>query len=176
MGRDRFLEINGALHPDVDELMKHFRGASQKYWVPHKEMSIDETLFLFKGKVKFRQRMPMKPQSTGLKYFMMADSTGYIYDSFLYKGKQTVEVKIRGKNEAKSERDESQTKLIVEYFIKQLRGTHILYMDMYYGGMEVMETIIEYGHGAVIACQANRPKELFRCFLELSNFISIDLM
>jgi hypothetical protein len=167
MTRDRFLYINSALHPNIDQLMAEFRKTSQMYWTPHQELSIDETLFLFKGRVKFRQRMPMKPQSTGLKYFIMADNSGYIVDAFLYKGSGTKEVKIKGKEEKKN-RDESQTALIVDYFIKQLKEKHIFYMDMYYGGMYVMENVINTGHAAVLTCQGNRPKELFNNYLALS--------
>jgi hypothetical protein len=172
MARTRFEEIFGALHPDITSLMQTFRDNSQAYWTPHKEMSINETLFLFKGRCSFRQRMPLKPQSTGLKYFLMANRTGYVYDAFLYRGRGTVEVNIKGKGEAKTDREESQTKIIVEYFLKQLPGSkHIIYMDKYYGGTGVMDCVSEYGHGGVMACQGCRPTNLFTGYLGRGKFI-----
>jgi len=159
MGRDRWSTIENALHPDIDDLMEQFRTVNQKYYQPTKQLSIDETLFLYKGRVRFRQRMPLKPQSTGLKYFVLADVNGFIVDAFLYKGKETREMMVEGD---KTSRKEGSTKNIIKYFLKRLKNKgHILFMDKYYGGLEVMDVLIENGHFGVLACQGNRPTELF---------------
>ena len=110
--------------------------------------------------MRFRQRMPMKPQATGLKYFILADSKGFIYDAFLYKGSETQEVKVETKQ--KQHRDEGQTVRIVEYFLKRLeQKNHFFFMDMYYGGMTVLDLLQRYKHRGVLACQGNRPSEIF---------------
>jgi hypothetical protein len=168
MTRDRFSEINDSLHPDISFLMTDLRNKNKQYWKPFRDMSIDETIYPFKGKVRFRQRIPAKPHSTGLKYFILADSTGFIYDAFLYKGKETEEIEVKGKqDDTKVTRDESQTVKIVDYFVSKLDDTHIIYMDKYYGSIAVMECLTKNAQGGVVQCQANRPSEIFSQHLNL---------
>jgi hypothetical protein len=106
----------------------------------------------------------MKPQSTGLKYFVAADKNGFIWDAFLYKGSTTAEIKVSMNDGAglKKTRGEGTTKNIVEYMISRLRKKHIFFMDMYYGGLPVMDFLANKGHGAVLACQSTRPTDLFQ--------------
>lgn len=74
-------------HPNIDFLMEYFENINFKVYDPLPDISIDKTLYQFKGRVAFRQRIPSKPHSTGLKYFIMADSAGFIISAKLYKGK-----------------------------------------------------------------------------------------
>ena len=107
MSRKRWMTIDRNMHPDISFLMKKFREKNKRYYYHTTRLSIDETLFFYKGRVRFRQRMPLKPQSTGLKYFVMADTNGFIYDAFLYKGKETEEIMINQETAAdKREREE----------------------------------------------------------------------
>ena len=141
--------------------MRDFRRRNQMYYYPTCQMSIDETLFLFKGRVRFQQRMPMKPQGTGLKYFIIADSNGFIWNTFLYKGRETTELNFEESSQ-KADRKESQTVNIVHYFLQTLSKTgHVLFMDKYYGGLNVMEEVLNAKQHGVVACQNNRPTDLF---------------
>ena len=164
MSKKRWMTIDRNMHPDISFLMASLREKNQKYYYPTVNLSIDETLFLYKGRVRFRQRMPLKPQSTGLKYFVLADANGFIYDAFLYKGKETEEIKLNPDSSVdKRQRGEGQTKDIVQYFIKRLeRKGHCIFMDKYYGSESIMDTLLEKGHNGVLACQANRPAALFK--------------
>ena len=53
-------------------------------------MSVDETLLLFKGKYKYRQHIRGKPNATGLKLYILADNTGYIWHFWMYAGHQGI--------------------------------------------------------------------------------------
>src|SRR5690348_10003117 len=57
MGRMRWTDIKNNLHPDINSLMADLRRRNKQYYYPTCQMSINETLFLYKGKVRFRQRM-----------------------------------------------------------------------------------------------------------------------
>jgi len=47
-----------------------------------RQVAIDETLIEFKGKVHFRQFIPIKPGRFGIKAFTQAESTsGYVLNS-----------------------------------------------------------------------------------------------
>ena len=54
---------------------------------PEREVSIDEELIKFKGRVAFRQYIPSKRSRFGIKVFALCDKTGYFYDSMVYHGK-----------------------------------------------------------------------------------------
>ena len=57
---------------------------------PHEQVSIDEAMIRFKGKLGFKQYMKAKPTKWGIKVFVLSDSTnGYVYRFQIYKGKNS---------------------------------------------------------------------------------------
>ncbi|XP_041379472.1 piggyBac transposable element-derived protein 4-like [Gigantopelta aegis] len=98
--RNRFEEIFWMLHlqedttstrlrridkvkPLLDQLLTTF----QSVFYPGREISVDETMVGFKGRVGFRQYCPLKPIKWGLKSFVLADSaTGFILNIIPYTG------------------------------------------------------------------------------------------
>ena len=72
------------LRPFLDGLLANF----QRLYTPGREISIDEQMISFKGRLSFLQYMPKKPTKWGMKAFVLADSrTGYVYNWKLYTGK-----------------------------------------------------------------------------------------
>ena len=72
------------LRPFLDPLLDNF----QKAYHPGREMSIDESMIGFKGRLSFLQYMPKKPTKWGMKAYVLADSkTGYTFNWKLYTGK-----------------------------------------------------------------------------------------
>ena len=60
--------------------------------MPGKNISIDECLIKFNGRLSFKQYMPKKPNKFGIKVWMLADSETYFVPLFqIYLGKQTAE-------------------------------------------------------------------------------------
>lgn len=50
----------------------------QRYFQPARDISIDESMIKFKGRISFKQYMPAKPTKWGFKNFVLCDSkTGY---------------------------------------------------------------------------------------------------
>ena len=71
------------LRPFIDSLLKNFQDA----YHPARELSIDESMIGFKGRLSFIQYLPKKPTKWGMKAFVLADSkTGYTYNWRLYTG------------------------------------------------------------------------------------------
>lgn len=103
MARDRYLIILRLLHfcdnnspKNNDTLFKlrkivdHFRNSFKSSFKPGKELCIDESLLLFKGRLFFKQYIPAKRHRFGVKLFVLCDSkTGYILDFVVYTGKTT---------------------------------------------------------------------------------------
>ena len=55
---------------------------------PRRELSLDESMVNFKGRIFFRQYLPAKPTSWGIKELILAEAkTGYALKSIVYTGK-----------------------------------------------------------------------------------------
>ena len=66
-----------------DPLLMNFQAA----YVLRRDLSLDEAMIGFKGRLGFIQYLPKKPQKWGMKAFVLADSiTGYTYRWRLYTG------------------------------------------------------------------------------------------
>ena len=99
--RDRFFQIFGMLHvgeigtcqqkqakiqPFLDILLP----IVQQNFIPGRQVSIDELVIAFKGRVSFRQYLKGKPNPWGIKAYVMADSnTGYMHNIRIYYCKNT---------------------------------------------------------------------------------------
>ncbi|PFX22429.1 PiggyBac transposable element-derived protein 1 [Stylophora pistillata] len=111
MSRDRFVQILQYLHfadnnqapradsagynklykiqPFLNLVIPKF----QQVYKPNRQLNVDETLIKFKGKVHFRQYLPIRPGRFGIKAFTLAGSTsGYLLNSKIYTGKEGDEV------------------------------------------------------------------------------------
>ena len=74
------------LRPFLEPLIANF----QKSYTPHRELSVDEAMVGFKGRLSFIQYLPKKPTKWGMKSFVLADSvTGYVWNWRLYTGNCT---------------------------------------------------------------------------------------
>ncbi|KAF0982926.1 hypothetical protein FDP41_010905 [Naegleria fowleri] len=89
MSRRRFQEIHTFLSSEPQIIEDKINSNSRKYWLCVREVSVDEIIAAFKGKVRFKQYIPLKPHKYGLKYYALSDSTGYIYAFWLYQGKES---------------------------------------------------------------------------------------
>ena len=65
-------------------------------FVPNKNLSVDENMIAFKGRLSLVQYMPKKPHKWGLKAWVLADSSnGYVWNWELYTSK------IQGRDDGK---------------------------------------------------------------------------
>ena len=98
--RDRFLQLFWMLHvgetpspnkrskvqPFINLIVPLF----QQHLSPSQELSIDEAMIAFRGRVSFRQYIRGKPQPWGIKAYVLSESrTGYMYNIIIYYGKET---------------------------------------------------------------------------------------
>ena len=71
------------LRPLLEPLLRNFRSN----FIIGKELSVDEQMVSYKGRLSFLQYIPKKPTRWGMKAFVLADShCGYIYNWKLYTG------------------------------------------------------------------------------------------
>lgn len=114
MSRDRFDTILTNLHvndnsqiptgnpdktykirPMIDALNDHF----PRLYNGSRELSIDESMILFKGRSSMKQYNPMKPIKRGYKLWCIGDQKGYILNFDVYQGKnEALENEFQGFN------------------------------------------------------------------------------
>lgn len=71
------------VRPVMSMLIPKFR----QYFIPYQKDVIDESLVLFKGRMKFKQYIPSKRHRFGIKVFVLCDcQSGMILDMIVYSG------------------------------------------------------------------------------------------
>lgn len=84
-------EGEGRLLFKINPIITHLRKKFINNYTPSKELSIDESVLLWKGRLRYKVYMPLKSAKFGIKYYEMCESTtGYVYNFFIYVGKSTV--------------------------------------------------------------------------------------
>ena len=156
MGHNRFQEIFWNLHipkpsqssrrvDKVSALFDHFRMKSQEAFYPGQELSVDETMVGFRGRVSFKQYCPKKPTKYGLKFYVLADSqTGYVFNFMLYTGSECTisllpalsNLPIPGQ-------------FVVALAENMLDRGHIIYTDRFYTSIPLANALSERSTGLV---------------------------
>ena len=60
-----------------DRLLEQFQAA----YIPGKELSIDESMVLWRGRLMFRQYIPGKRHKYGVKIYMLCATSGYVWNA-----------------------------------------------------------------------------------------------
>ena len=72
------------IRPVINRLISNFKSS----YIPDKNLSIDESMISYKGRLAFLQYLPKKPHKWGMKAWVLAESkTGYTWNWDLYTGK-----------------------------------------------------------------------------------------
>ena len=148
MPRNRFSEISGFLHfhdsslevargdPGYDRLFKvrpvltYVRSKCETNFSPTKNISVDEGMVPFRGRLSFRQYMPAKPTKYSIKVWMAADSSnGYVLNFDVYLGKEAGNRRIHGLGY------DVVTKMITPYMNKN----HHVYFDNFFSSVRLLE-------------------------------------
>ena len=89
-------EMPGADDPSPDKLFKvrpladHLCEKFGEVYTPSSNISIDESLLLWKGRLGFKQYIPLKRARFGIKCFMLCEDSGYTFKFKIYTGRENV--------------------------------------------------------------------------------------
>jgi hypothetical protein len=76
------------IRPVFEMALRNFQG----HYDPHRDLSVDEAMVSFKGRLAFKQYMPAKPTKWGIKVWELADShNGFVLNMQVYTGKAGVQ-------------------------------------------------------------------------------------
>jgi hypothetical protein len=71
-------------------VISHLNEKFQELHLPNRDISIDESLTLWKGCLSFKQYLPLKASKFGIKTYKLCDAiTGYLWSFLVYAGKGT---------------------------------------------------------------------------------------
>ncbi|XP_067113917.1 piggyBac transposable element-derived protein 4-like [Osmerus mordax] len=160
--QDRFLVLLRCLH-FVDEEIENVSdplykirdvqsgliSAFNRVFVPYRDLCIDESLMLWKGRLAFKQYIPRKKHRIGVKFFLLCDVlTGYVQDLIIYTG-LTSDVKYHeGLGIAGS--------VVMTLLTPHLGKGHCLYVDNWYTNPTLFQHLLSLGTGACGTVRANR--------------------
>jgi len=158
MPRNRFQSILQFLHfadnsqynandPNRDRLYK-YRPVVQylvskfnSIYIPEEHISIDEELLLWKGKLLFKQYIPLKRARFGIKMFSLCETTGYLWNSYVYLGKEPDAVA----TDMEMVRRLGKSGPVIPRLVEGLLGKgYKLYVDNWYTSQELFPSFIPF--------------------------------
>ena len=108
-------------------------------------MAVDEVIVKFKGRVLFKQYIPKKHKSFGIKMFKLCNSTGYTYDMNVYLSKER----------QRAEQHLTATHSTVTSLTKGVEGFgHKLYMDSFFSSPDLYNDLAQK---EILCCGTVRP-------------------
>lgn len=167
MPRDRFFDISSFLHFTDNEiinkndrirkirnLVDYLNNTFSNLYTPNNEVSIDESLMKFKGRLSYIQFNPSKRARFGIKIYKLCESSsGYCMRFKIYVGKD----KVQGVDIPASE------SVVMEVAQPILNKGYTLYMDNWYSSPQLFSVLQNQNTNVVGTVRKNRkhmPKQL----------------
>lgn len=121
----------------------------EKTYVPEQDISIDESLMAFRGRLSWKQFIPSKRSKCGVKSYVMCESnSSYILKSVIYTGKET--------EKAPLEDVSITTAIVMNISEKLLHQGYTLVMDNFYNSPELFKLLSSSQTNAYGTLRANR--------------------
>ncbi|KAG8229082.1 hypothetical protein J437_LFUL010145 [Ladona fulva] len=138
------------IRPVIDELIEKFNF----YLSPGQNLSLDEAMILWRGRLSFRQYVIGKRHKFGIKLYELCTPEGYVLNVLVYTGKGMII-----EPTAVRHSDAVVHKLLNNYINKG----HVVYMDRFYNSVELAEKLIKDGTyicGTINMNRKSNPKDL----------------
>lgn len=121
----------------ITELFDEMAKRSQKYFLPYREISVDEMVVFYKGRHRCRCYNPQKPCKWHFKIYALCDSkTGYLWNWHLYRGKD--------ENRPAGMSASSYPVIILTNHPDLHNKDHILSTDNWFTSFELFDNITSY--------------------------------
>lgn len=151
-------ELNGTsrlrkVKPLLYKLIHNFK----KAYKPGKELSLDESLLLFRGRLSFRIYLKNKRARYGVKFYELSTHDGYVLNLEIYQGKDPVE-----ENESNSSNSKTQN-IVFRLMDPYLDKGHHIYMDNYYNSVKLSTLLLDrktHSTGTLRSNRKQNPKEV----------------
>jgi len=178
MSRDRYLLIMRNLHfsdnsadsNDSDRLFKirplinYFNDKMSNVYYPGKELSLDESMILWRGRLLFRQFIQNKRHKYGIKLYMLTEPNGIILKFAVYTGATD---DLGGKGHAAN--------VVLHLMEEKLNTGHSIFMDNFYNSYDLAQKLLEkhtYCTGTLRVNRVNTPKDVVNAKLKVGETVS----
>lgn len=165
MSRNRFMLILRNLHfvdnencdnsrlNKIEPIVTYFNNKMTDIYEASENLSLDESMVLFRGRLVFRQYIKNKRHKYGIKLYMLTESGGLVHRIMIYSG--------QGQD---TSNDFTHTEYVVVKLMEGLTDCgRSLYMDNYYNSVKLAHTLLVKGTYCTGTLRANRkgnPKEI----------------
>ena len=128
-----------------------------KFYVPHRELSLDERIVKYSGRLSFLQFIRNKPNQFGIKVFVLADApTGYVYNWKVYTGAEARENEQRRNQNDRSQSQQALFRTIVELTNNVVNRNHVIAFDSYYAYLNIVRYLTRRNIGCVATLDSRR--------------------
>ncbi|KAG8239428.1 hypothetical protein J437_LFUL018948 [Ladona fulva] len=178
---DRFLVILRALHfgrnplpgepkPEdplykVRNIVETFRNNMKKTYYPKKELSLDESMVMWRGRLYFRQYIQGKSHKYGIKIYMLSEPDGLVLNNLIYTGSRDKEVGGIG-----------HTEKVVKKLLSDYENVgHAIYMDNFYNSPNLSLELLKkkiFSTGTLRPSRKGVPKDVMATKLKKGECIS----
>jgi len=165
MSRNRYMLIMRALHfcknPEagekapsriykVEKVLDYFNKRMQDVYQPSKNLSLDESMVLWRGRLVFRQYIKNKRHKYGVKLYMLTENQGFVQQIMIYSGQGT------GVLPGVSHTEYVVDQLMNNYFDKG----YSLFMDNYYNSVQLAHKLLQRKTYCTGTLRSNRKGNL----------------
>ena len=148
MSRNRFLSILRCLHfsknPERGDLgygdrlskirwlQDFFNQRIDEIYYPNKDLSLDESMVLWRGRLFFRQYIKNKKHKYGVKLYILSEPNGLVLKVRIYTGDE---------KDMKGELGHS-ANVVISLVKKYFKNGHSLFMDSYYNSISLCKELL----------------------------------
>jgi hypothetical protein len=177
MGRNRFMNILRCLHFNenqltgveknrlnkIQPLLDLFNKTVSDIYYPNKELCIDESMILWRGRLVFRQYIKNKKHKYGIKLYLLTEPDGTVLKICVYTGQMD---DLGGKGHASN--------VVLHLMEGKLNVGHSIYMDNYYNSPDLSKKLLELNTHTTGTLRSNRkgiPVDVSRAKLKAGESI-----
>lgn len=128
----------------------------EKIYSPKRELCIDESMVLWRGRLLFRQYMKDKRHPYGVKLYELCESSGIVLKVQIYAGKAVTKI-------STDQGTSITAQVVLDLMNGFLNKGHILYADNFYNSVSLTKTMAEqltYICGTLRSNRKENPKEV----------------
>ena len=180
MSRDRFQSIMRFLHfgeelnfqddrlSKIRFLLNHLNNRIAEIYTPHKDLSLDESMMLWRGRLVFRQYIKNKRHKYGVKFFELCTNDGMVVRADIYSGIKFADPESLG-----------QTAAVVLHLMQNYldKGYHI-FADNWYNSVPLTKYLTKrktYITGTLRADRKDTPRDVMQKKLKAGEMVSQSL-
>lgn len=152
------IDPNGDQNPRLSKIQHVLDYLVDKFktsYIPEQDISIDESLLLWKGRLSWKMYIPKKRARFGMESYRLCEaSSGYVWNILIYTGKSTdLATEVQGMNITQLTKP---SQIVLTLADELLNKGHLIAMDNYYSSPELYQILCQLKTDAVGTVRVNR--------------------